>query len=70
MASNLKGSANVAAQISNDCAGQDLELNDDVTISINGDASNTAEGILLASNNGTVYKLAVSDAGALSAEAV
>ena len=70
MASDLKGSANVAAQIGNDCAGQDVNLNDDVVLNINGDESDTAQGIILASNNGTLYKLGVSDAGALSATAV
>ena len=70
MASTLKGSANVAAQISNDCAGQDVNLNDDVVLNINGDAADTAQGIILASNNGTLFKLAVSDIGALTAEAV
>ena len=70
MASTLKGSANVAGQIGNDCAGQDVNLNDDTVININGDAADTDQGIILASNNGTLFKLAVSDAGALSAEAV
>lgn len=70
MGSTLKGSSNVASQLGADLAGQTLDATDDVVININGDAADTAQGIIMASNNGTLYKLAVSDAGALSAEAV
>lgn len=62
MASETVGSANVASQITNDCKGQIVEFN--------GDATSQASGLTLASANGTVYKLSVSDAGALTAEAV
>ena len=70
MGSTTKGSSNVAEALGADLAGQEATLTDDVIIRVNGDASNTGEGVYLVSNNGTVYKLAVSDAGALSAEAV
>jgi hypothetical protein len=70
MASDIKGSANVAGQISADSAGQTLNLNDDCVINVNGDAASQLQGIFIASNDGTVYKLSVSDVGALTAEAV
>ena len=68
--SDLKGSANVAAQIGNDLAGQTCDLTDDTIITVNADATTQTEGIFLTSANGTEYKLSVSDAGALTAEAV
>lgn len=68
--SDLKGSANVAAQIGNDLAGQTCDLTDDVILIVNADAATQVEGIFLTSNNGTQYKLSVSDVGALTAEAV
>ena len=62
MGSVLVGSANVAAQITADCEGQ--------IVTFNGDAASQASGLVLTSNDGTEYKLSVSDVGALTAEAV
>ena len=62
MASTLVGSTNQAEAFTADMEGQIFE--------INGDATSQASGMVLVSVNGTKYKLSVSDAGALTAEAV
>ena len=62
MGSATVGSENVAAQITNDCEGQ--------IVKFNGDATSQASGLVLISANGTEFKLSVSDAGAVTAEAV
>ncbi len=68
--STLKGSANVAAQIANDLAGQTCDITDDTILIVNADAATQTEGIFLTSNDGSRFKLSASDAGALTAEAV
>ncbi|MCP3681116.1 MAG: hypothetical protein GY861_00360 [bacterium] len=70
MGSTTKGSSNVAEQISQDCAGQTVDWTDDVITKVDADATDQSYGIVLTSANGTEYKLSVSDAGALTAEAV
>ena len=70
MGSTTKGSSNVAEALGADLAGQEATLTDDVIIRVNGDESDTTQGIYLVSNNGTVYKLSLSDAGVLSTQAV
>lgn len=62
MGSSTEGSTNQAEAFTADMAGQTFEINGD-------DASQTS-GLILVSNNGTKYKLSVSDIGALTAEAV
>ena len=70
MGSTTKGSSNVATQISKDCAGQTVDWTDDVIVKVDADATDQSYGVVLTSANGTEYKLSVSDAGALTAEAV
>ena len=60
--SDVTGSRNVAQALTADLTGQ--------TITINGDATSQDYGLYLSSANGTLYKLSVSDVGALTAEAV
>jgi len=70
MGSTTKGSGNVATQISKDSAGQTIDWTDDVIVKVDADAAAQTYGVILTSNNGTEYKLSVSDVGALTAEAV
>lgn len=58
----MAGSLNYAERLT-------AELEDQL-LTINGDATSQASGLVLTSANGTEYKLSVSDAGALTAEAV
>jgi hypothetical protein len=60
--STTEGSANVAKALAADLAGQ--------TLNINGDVSDTAQGLTLTSNNGTVYKVTITDAGLITGTAV
>ncbi len=60
--STTEGSANVAKAFTADMAGQ--------TININGDNADNTEGLTLTSTDGTVYKLGVTNAGAITSTAV
>lgn len=62
MASSLVGSTNQADAFTADMEGQMFK--------VNGDATSQASGMTLISADGSEFKLSVSDAGALTAEAV
>ena len=70
MGSTTKGSANVASQIGADLAGQTCDITDETILIVDASDATQTEGIYLTSDNGTQYKLSVSDVGALTAEAV
>ncbi len=69
MASDLKGSANVAGQIGSDCAGQDVDLTDDTQLKVDGDVGETGQGLTMVSPDGSVFKIAVTNAGGYTATA-
>jgi len=62
MGSSLVGSTNQAEAFSADMEGQ--------IITLNGDATSQASGLVITSANGTGYKLSVANDGTLSGEAV
>ena len=62
MGSTTEGSANVAAQITADATGQIINLDGDVT--------DTTRGLTLTSTDGTVMKLSLTNAGAITATAI
>ena len=62
MGSLTEGSANVASQITEDLTGQ--------LVTIDAGVSDLTRGALITSDNGTVFKLTVTDGGTLAATSV
>ena len=70
MGSEIKGSANVAGQIGSDLAGQTCDITDETVLKVNGDATDNAQGITIVSEDGTEYKLGVTNAGGITTTAL